>query len=233
MRTMAGSNPASRYSVWDRSEIALQRQAPEVWRVLDRPGRRFQPLTYAGRVADTSVFWPQESISTMIIVPCWHETSKAQLLGIVGPRASKTATAFPAATFHRAGPGELVAGPRTLPRSADIRLPLRTRSRSGAADALRQHQQSLPAAPAGTFGFVQDRVHRRAGRCLVMQVTLAERSIIIVLLDSWEIHSCRRRDPQRSMAGFAIGRFQHAPDSAWLVASGRFRFDHTHTDWPG
>ena len=72
-----------------------------------------------------------------------------------------------------------------------------------------------------------------AGRCLVMQVTLAGRSIIIVLLDSWGKYT-RVGDATRirQWLEFASSRSPHR-SSASLPATGDFGFIQVRNDLPG
>jgi len=73
-----------------------------------------------------------------------------------------------------------------------------------------------------------------AGRCLVMQVTLAERSIIIVLLDSWGKYT-RVGDATRirQWLEFASGRSNTRQTSAGLPLRADFASIHALYDWPG
>src|SRR5439155_2200687 len=72
-----------------------------------------------------------------------------------------------------------------------------------------------------------------AGRCLVMQVTLAERSIIIVLLDSWGKYT-RVGDATRirQWLEFASGR-NTRQTSAALPPQADFGSIYARNDWPG
>jgi D-alanyl-D-alanine endopeptidase (penicillin-binding protein 7) len=73
-----------------------------------------------------------------------------------------------------------------------------------------------------------------AGRCLVMQVTLAGRSIIIVLLDSWGKYT-RVGDATRirQWLEFASGRSNAHPTSAGLPLQGDFASIYARNDRPG
>jgi len=73
-----------------------------------------------------------------------------------------------------------------------------------------------------------------AGRCLVMQVTLAGRSIIIVLLDSWGKYT-RVGDATRirQWLEFASGRSNAHQTSAGLLLQGDFVSVHARNDWSG
>jgi D-alanyl-D-alanine endopeptidase (penicillin-binding protein 7) len=73
-----------------------------------------------------------------------------------------------------------------------------------------------------------------AGRCLVMQVTLTGRSIIIVLLDSWGKYT-RVGDATRirQWLEFASGRSNAPPASAALPLQGDFASIHARYDPPG
>jgi D-alanyl-D-alanine endopeptidase (penicillin-binding protein 7) len=73
-----------------------------------------------------------------------------------------------------------------------------------------------------------------AGRCLVMQVTLAGRSVIIVLLDSWGKYT-RVGDATRirQWLEFASGRSAARPTSAGLPPQGDFAALLARNDLPG
>src|SRR5260370_42469755 len=73
-----------------------------------------------------------------------------------------------------------------------------------------------------------------AGRCLVMQVTLAGRSIIIVLLDSWGKYT-RVGDATRirQWLEFASSRSNAHQTSAGLSLRRDFVSVHARNDWSG
>jgi D-alanyl-D-alanine endopeptidase (penicillin-binding protein 7) len=73
-----------------------------------------------------------------------------------------------------------------------------------------------------------------AGRCLVMQVTLAGRSVIIVLLDSWGKYT-RVGDATRirQWLEFASGRSAARATSAGLPPQGDFAAILARHDLPG
>jgi len=159
---------------------------------------------------------------------------KAQLLGMSGTRF-EDGTGLSGRNVSTAQDlAKLVQAAHAYPKIRDYTTSTSYQVKIGRRAMRFGNTNNLTRSSRWDIGLSKTGYIAEAGRCLVMQVTLAERSIIIVLLDSWGKYT-RVGDATRirQWLEFASGRSNTRQTSAGLSLQGDFASIHALYDWPG
>jgi D-alanyl-D-alanine endopeptidase (penicillin-binding protein 7) len=159
---------------------------------------------------------------------------KAQLLGMSGTRF-EDGTGLSGRNVSTAQDlAKLVQAAHAYPKIRDYTTSTSYQVKIGRRAMRFGNTNNLTRSSRWDIGLSKTGYIAEAGRCLVMQVTLAERSIIIVLLDSWGKYT-RVGDATRirQWLEFASGRFNTRQTSAGLSLQADFASIHALYDWPG
>ncbi|HVQ61015.1 MAG TPA: serine hydrolase [Burkholderiales bacterium] len=158
---------------------------------------------------------------------------KAQLLGMSGTRF-EDGTGLSGRNVSTAQDlAKLVQAAHAYPKIRDFTTSTSYQVKVGRRMMRFGNTNNLTRSSQWEIGLSKTGYIAEAGRCLVMQVTLAGRSIIIVLLDSWGKYT-RVGDATRirQWLEFASSRSPHR-SSASLPATGDFGFIQVRNDLPG
>ena len=159
---------------------------------------------------------------------------KAQLLGMPGTRF-EDGTGLSGRNVSTAQDlAKLVQAAHAYPKIRDYTTSTSYQVKIGRRAMRFGNTNNLTRSSRWDIGLSKTGYIAEAGRCLVMQVTLAERSIIIVLLDSWGKYT-RVGDATRirQWLEFASGRSNTRQTSADLSLRANFASIHPLYDWPG
>ena len=159
---------------------------------------------------------------------------KAQLLGMSGTRF-EDGTGLSGRNVSTAQDlAKLVQAAHAYPKIRDYTTSTSYQVKIGRRAMRFGNTNNLTRSSRWDIGLSKTGYIAEAGRCLVMQVTLAERSIIIVLLDSWGKYT-RVGDATRirQWLEFASGRSNTRQTSAGLPLRADFASIHALYDWPG
>jgi len=159
---------------------------------------------------------------------------KAQLLGMTGTRF-EDGTGLSGRNVSTAQDlAKLVQAAHAYPKIRDYTTSTSYQVKIGRRAMRFGNTNNLTRSSRWDIGLSKTGYIAEAGRCLVMQVTLAERSIIIVLLDSWGKYT-RVGDATRirQWLEFASGRSNVRQTSAALPTRGDFISVHARNAWPG
>ena len=159
---------------------------------------------------------------------------KAQLLGMSGTRF-EDGTGLSGRNVSTAQDlAKLVQAAHAYPKIRDYTTSTSYQVKIGRRAMRFGNTNNLTRSSRWDIGLSKTGYIAEAGRCLVMQVTLAERSIIIVLLDSWGKYT-RVGDATRirQWLEFASGRSNVRQTSAALPPQSDFPFIHARNAWPG
>jgi len=159
---------------------------------------------------------------------------KAQLLGMSGTRF-EDGTGLSGRNVSTAQDlAKLVQAAHAYPKIRDYTTSTSYQVKIGRRAMRFGNTNNLTRSSRWDIGLSKTGYIAEAGRCLVMQVTLAERSIIIVLLDSWGKYT-RVGDATRirQWLEFASGRSSARQTSAALAPHGDFVSIHARNAWPG
>jgi len=159
---------------------------------------------------------------------------KAQLLGMSGTRF-EDGTGLSGRNVSTAQDlAKLVQAAHAYPKIRDYTTSTSYQVKIGRRAMRFGNTDNLTRSSRWDIGLSKTGYIAEAGRCLVMQVTLAERSIIIVLLDSWGKYT-RVGDATRirQWLEFASGRSNTRQTSAGLSLRANFASIHPLYDWPG
>jgi len=159
---------------------------------------------------------------------------KAQLLGMSGTRF-EDGTGLSGRNVSTAQDlAKLVQAAHAYPKIRDYTTSTSYQVKIGRRAMRFGNTNNLTRSSRWDIGLSKTGYIAEAGRCLVMQVTLAERSIIIVLLDSWGKYT-RVGDATRirQWLEFASGRSITRQTSAALSVQADFASIHALYDWPG
>jgi D-alanyl-D-alanine endopeptidase (penicillin-binding protein 7) len=159
---------------------------------------------------------------------------KAQLLGMTGTRF-EDGTGLSGRNVSTAQDlAKLVQAAHAYPKIRDYTTSTSYQVKIGRRAMRFGNTNNLTRSSRWDIGLSKTGYIAEAGRCLVMQVTLAERSIIIVLLDSWGKYT-RVGDATRirQWLEFASGRSTTRQTSAALPPQADFASIHARNDWPG
>jgi D-alanyl-D-alanine endopeptidase (penicillin-binding protein 7) len=159
---------------------------------------------------------------------------KAQLLGMSGTRF-EDGTGLSGRNVSTAQDlAKLVQAAHAYPKIRDYTTSTSYQVKIGRRAMRFGNTNNLTRSSRWDIGLSKTGYIAEAGRCLVMQVTLAERSIIIVLLDSWGKYT-RVGDATRirQWLEFASGRSITRQTSAGLSPQADFASIHALYDWPG
>ena len=159
---------------------------------------------------------------------------KAQLLGMSGTRF-EDGTGLSGRNVSTAQDlAKLVQAAHAYPKIRDYTTSTSYQVKIGRRAMRFGNTNNLTRSSRWDIGLSKTGYIAEAGRCLVMQVTLAERSIIIVLLDSWGKYT-RVGDATRirQWLEFASGRSSARQTSAALPPQADFASIHARNDWPG
>ncbi len=159
---------------------------------------------------------------------------KAQLLGMTGTRF-EDGTGLSGRNVSTAQDlAKLVQAAHAYPKIRDYTTSTSYQVKIGRRAMRFGNTNNLTRSSRWDIGLSKTGYIAEAGRCLVMQVTLAERSIIIVLLDSWGKYT-RVGDATRirQWLEFASGRSNARQTSAALPPQGDFASIHARYDSPG
>jgi len=159
---------------------------------------------------------------------------KAQLLGMTGTRF-EDGTGLSGRNVSTAQDlAKLVQAAHAYPKIRDYTTSTSYQVKIGRRAMRFGNTNNLTRSSRWDIGLSKTGYIAEAGRCLVMQVTLAERSIIIVLLDSWGKYT-RVGDATRirQWLEFASGRSNTRQTSAGLPLRADFASIHALYDWPG
>src|SRR2546427_2621053 len=159
---------------------------------------------------------------------------KAQLLGMTGTRF-EDGTGLSGRNVSTAQDlAKLVRAAHAYPKIRDYTTSTSYQVKIGRRAMRFGNTNNLTRSSRWDIGLSKPRYIAEAGRCLVMQVTLAERSIIIVLLDSWGKYT-RVGDatPIRQWLEFASGRSHTRPTPPGFPLRADFASIHALYDWPG
>jgi len=159
---------------------------------------------------------------------------KAQLLGMSGTRF-EDGTGLSGRNVSTAQDlAKLVQAAHAYPKIRDYTTSTSYQVKIGRRAMRFGNTNNLTRSSGWDIGLSKTGYIAEAGRCLVMQVTLAERSIIIVLLDSWGKYT-RVGDATRirQWLEFASGRSNTRQTSAGLPLRADFASIHALYDWPG
>jgi len=158
---------------------------------------------------------------------------KAQLLGMTGTRF-EDGTGLSGRNVSTAQDlAKLVQAAHAYPKIRDYTTSTSYQVKIGRRAMRFGNTNNLTRSSRWEIGLSKTGYIAEAGRCLVMQVTLAERSIIIVLLDSWGKYT-RVGDATRirQWLEFASGR-NTRQTSAALPPQADFGSIYARNDWPG
>ena len=158
---------------------------------------------------------------------------KAQLLGMPGTRF-EDGTGLSGRNVSTAQDlAKLVQAAHAYPKIRDYTTSTSYQVKIGRRAMRFGNTNNLTRSSRWEIGLSKTGYIAEAGRCLVMQVTLAERSIIIVLLDSWGKYT-RVGDATRirQWLEFASGR-NTRQTSAALPPQADFGSIYARNDWPG
>ena len=158
---------------------------------------------------------------------------KAQLLGMSGTRF-EDGTGLSGRNVSTAQDlAKLVQAAHAYPKIRDYTTSTSYQVKIGRRAMRFGNTNNLTRSSRWDIGLSKTGYIAEAGRCLVMQVTLAERSIIIVLLDSWGKYT-RVGDATRirQWLEFASGR-NTRQTSAALPPQADFGSIYARNDWPG
>jgi len=159
---------------------------------------------------------------------------KAQLLGMSGTRF-EDGTGLSGRNVSTAQDlAKLVQAAHAYPKIRDYTTSTSHQVKVGRRTMRFGNTNNLTRSSRWDIGLSKTGYIAEAGRCLVMQVTLAGRSIIIVLLDSWGKYT-RVGDATRirQWLEFASGRSNAQQASAGLPLQGDFASIYARNDWPG
>ncbi len=159
---------------------------------------------------------------------------KAQLLGMSGTRF-EDGTGLSGRNVSTAQDlAKLVQAAHAYPKIRDYTTSTSFQIKVGRRAMRFGNTNNLTRSSRWDIGLSKTGYIAEAGRCLVMQVTLAGRSIIIVLLDSWGKYT-RVGDATRirQWLEFASGRSNTHPTSASLPLQRDFASIYARNDWPG
>jgi len=159
---------------------------------------------------------------------------KAQLLGMSGTRF-EDGTGLSGRNVSTAQDlAKLVQAAHAYPKIRDYTTSTSYQVKIGRRAMRFGNTNNLTRSSRWDIGLSKTGYIAEAGRCLVMQVTLAERSIIIVLLDSWGKYT-RVGDATRirQWLEFASGRSSVRQTSAALPTRSDFVSVHARNAWPG
>lgn len=158
---------------------------------------------------------------------------KAQLLGMTGTRF-EDGTGLSGRNVSTAQDlAKLVQAAHAYPKIRDYTTSTSYQVKIGRRAMRFGNTNNLTRSSRWDIGLSKTGYIAEAGRCLVMQVTLAERSIIIVLLDSWGKYT-RVGDATRIRQWLEFaGRSSARQTSAALAPQGDFASIYPRNDWPG
>jgi len=159
---------------------------------------------------------------------------KAQLLGMSGTRF-EDGTGLSGRNVSTAQDlAKLVQAAHAYPKIRDYTTSTSHQVKIGRRTMRFGNTNNLTRSSHWDIGLSKTGYIAEAGRCLVMQVTLAGRSIIIVLLDSWGKYT-RVGDATRirQWLEFASGRSNAHQTSAGLPLQGNFASIYARNDRPG
>lgn len=158
---------------------------------------------------------------------------KAQLLGMSGTRFEDGTGLSGRNLSNAQDVAKLVQAAHAYPKIRDYTTSTSYQVKVGRRTMRFGNTNNLTRSSRWDIGLSKTGYIAEAGRCLVMQVTLAGRSIIIVLLDSWGKYT-RVGDATRirQWLEFASRSAAH-PTSAGLPRQGDFASIHARNDWPG
>ena len=159
---------------------------------------------------------------------------KAQLLGMSGTRF-EDGTGLSSRNVSTAQDlAKLVRAAHAYPKIRDYTTSVSYQVKVGRRAMRFGNTNRLTLSSRWDIGLSKTGYLADAGRCLVMQVTLAGRSIIIVLLDSWGKYT-RVGDATRirQWLEFASGRSNAHQTSAGLLLQGDFVSVQARNDWSG